>query len=187
LSKYEDVQVRVLDQFAPGVGNAGEGEVRGAEVELVTEPVRGLKLEAGVGYLDTEITALGARIDPAADRVRVGNRFINSPEWSTNASAAYTWPVGATGDLTARVDWSWRDEVFNNWANDASIAQDALSLVNAAVTLRVPSDWEFVLAGRNLTDDSYVVTGNQEIDTFGYIEVVYARPREWSFAVRKGF
>ena len=187
-SDYEDVQVRVVDVVAPGVGNAGAGEVRGAEIELTTRPIPALRLEAGVGYLDTEITELGANIDPAADRIRVGNRFINSPEWSFAASGAYTFAVGGTSELTARVDWSWRDKVYNNWANDESIAQDALGLANASLTLNLPaSGWDFVLAGRNLTDELYIVTGNNEIDTFGYTEAIYARPREWSLAVRKLF
>jgi len=187
-SDYEDVQVRVVDAVAPGVGNAGEGEVRGAELELVARPGQALTLEAGVGYLDTEITALGSDIDPAADRVQIGNRFINSPEWSFDASAAYTAALGNSGDLTLRVDWSWRDKVFNNWANDESIAQDALSLINASLTWGSPSGgWEFVLAGRNLTDEIYIVTGNDEIDTFGYSEAIYARPREWTVSIRKLF
>lgn len=87
-SEYEDIQVRVLDQVAPGVGNAAAGEVKGGELELTVLPVTGLRLEAGVGYLDTEVTELGPNIDPAADRVRVGNRFINSPEWQYSASVS---------------------------------------------------------------------------------------------------
>ena len=188
LSDYQDMQVRVVDSLAPGVGNAGEGEVRGAEIELTARPARALSFEAGVGYLDTEITTLGPNIDPAADRIRLGNRFINSPEWSFDASGSYAMPVGSAGEITARVDWAWRDKVFNNWANDESIAQDSLSLINASLTWNLQeSGWDFVLAGKNLTDEIYIVTGNDELDTFGYAEAVYARPREWSFMVRKTF
>ncbi len=187
-SQYDDMQVRVKDDLAPGVGNAGEGEVKGAELELTARPIRALKFEVGVGYLDTEITKLGLNIDPTADRISVGNRFINSPKWSCNVGAAYTANVSGSSELTTRLDWSWKSKVFNNWANDDLIAQDSFGLLNASAAWFMPdSGWDFVLAGKNLTDEEYIVTGNDELDSFGYAEAVYARPREWSFSVRKTF
>ncbi len=96
--------------------------------------------------------------------------------------------MGDSADLTFRVDWSAKDKVFNNWANDEAIAQSSYSLVNAAVSLDLGrSGWRFMVAGRNLTDETYIVTGNDEIDSFGYTEAIYARPREWSLSVKKSF
>lgn len=191
-SDYDDVQVRVLDALAPGIGNAASGEIFGAELEFLSIPTDRLTLSGGFAYLDTEITELGPNIDPAADRLSVGNRFINSPEWSVNASAAYRVPLRHSIDLTVQLDWSWRDKNFNNWANDGIIAQPSLHLLNASATFDLPGEgwaggWRLVLAGRNLTDETYIVTGNEEFDSFGYTEVIYARPREWSLSLRKDF
>lgn len=178
--------------LAPGIGNAATGEVIGAELEFYSIPFERATLSGGVSYLDTEITELGADINPTADRLSVGNRFINLPEWAVSLSGSYMMPLPNGIELTTRIDWSWRDKNFNNWANDDIIAQPDLHLVNASATFELPGDgwaggWRLVLAGRNLTDETYVVTGNEEFDSFGYTEVVYARPREWSLSMRKDF
>jgi len=186
-SDYENIQVRVLDQVAPGVGNAGKGEVYGGEIELYAVPTEQLTLTAGLAYLDTEITELGADIDPDLDRITIGNSFVNSPEWTINASGSYTFPVSNIADLTLRLDWSWKDRNYNNWANDVEISQESFHLLNASGTFAFNDAWELVLAARNLTDETYIVTGNYELDSFGYIEAIYAREREWSLSLKYSF
>ena len=185
-SDYEDVHVRVLDAAAPATGNAGTGEVLGAELELYFVPTEQWTITGGLGYLDTELTALGPTIAPDA-RLAVGNQFVNSPEWAVNASTSYTIPVSSVGELTLRLDWSWKDKVFNNASNDDLIAQDELHLLNASGALTFNHNWEVVAAVRNLTDETYLVTGNYELDSFGYAEGIFAREREWSLSVKYSF
>ena len=59
---YRDYQFSKLDGFASLVDNL-DAEVRGVEFEAVWSPIDGLRLNAQIGYLDTEITA-GTSVDP---------------------------------------------------------------------------------------------------------------------------
>jgi outer membrane receptor protein involved in Fe transport len=59
---YKDYQFSKLDGFASLVDNL-DAEVRGVEIEAVWSPIDALRLNAQVGYLDTEITE-GSSIDP---------------------------------------------------------------------------------------------------------------------------
>jgi len=59
---YQDYQFSKLDGFASLVDNL-DADVRGVEIEAVWAPIDGLRLNAQIGYLDTEITE-GSSIDP---------------------------------------------------------------------------------------------------------------------------
>ncbi|MFP5455962.1 MAG: hypothetical protein ACLGHK_10740, partial [Alphaproteobacteria bacterium] len=47
--------------------------------------------------------------------------------------------------------------------------------------------WQVAVGIRNITDKRYLLTGNNEFGGFGYVEGVFARPREWSLSVRRSF
>jgi len=59
---YQDYQFSKLDGFASLVDNL-DAEVRGVEIEAVWSPIDALRLNAQLGYLDSEITK-GSSIDP---------------------------------------------------------------------------------------------------------------------------
>lgn len=184
---YKDIQVKIIDVVAPGTGNAAKGRVWGGELELTALPVPELLLQAGAGYLNTKYTRFGAAFDPAQG-IDLNDRFVNSPKWSLSASAAYTIDLGNLGDVTLRIDWSYRAKVYNDAANSEAIAQKGLNLINAGVTFVTTDEaWQLAFNVRNLTDKTYLVTGNDEFNGFGYIEGIYARPREWSLALKRRF
>ncbi|HEY8537491.1 MAG TPA: TonB-dependent receptor [Steroidobacteraceae bacterium] len=59
---YQDYQFSKLDGFASLVDNL-DADVRGVEIEAVWSPIDALRLNAQIGYLDTEIKK-GSSIDP---------------------------------------------------------------------------------------------------------------------------
>jgi iron complex outermembrane receptor protein len=57
-------------------------------------------------------------------------------------------------------------------------------VVNASVTYKAPShQWEFVLGASNLTDERYIVSGQNQGGA-GLTDLYYSRPREWFATVR---
>ncbi|MBP8233357.1 MAG: TonB-dependent receptor [Rhizorhabdus sp.] len=186
-TRYRDIQVRVLDVIAPGTGNAAAGRVYGAEAELTLRPVKPLTLQFSAGYLDTGYTKFAADFDPSQG-IDKGDSFVNSPKWSLAGSASYVVPLGEVGDLTLRGDWSYRSKTYSDAANSENIAQSGYHLFNATL-LYDTSDklWQVAAGIRNITDKRYLLTGNNEFGGFGYVEGVFARPREWSLSVRRSF
>lgn len=184
---YTDIQVKIIDVVAPGTGNAAEGEVWGGELELSALVTPDFLLQFGAGYLDTQYTAFGPDFDPEQG-IDEGDRFVNSPKWSLSGSASYTVQAMDFGDITFRVDWSYRSKVYNDAANSEAIAQDGLHLFNAGATfVTADENWQVAVQVRNLTNRTYLITGNDEFNGFGYTEGVYARPREWSLSVQRSF
>lgn len=182
---YEDLQVNVFAGVAPTTLNAVEAEIKGYEIELLATPLEDLVITANVAYIDAEYTKAPGPI-PGARTIEKSDEFPNTPELTAFVGIDYSWRF-AVAELTLHVDWSYRDEVQNNTINSAQIAQDELDLVNAALIYRLNEHWQFAVTGRNLTDEIYIITGNEELPGFGYAEAVYAREREWAVSAKYSF
>mgnify|MGYP000028697114 FL=1 len=184
---YSNVQVKVIDVVAPGTGNAAEGRVYGGELELTALLNPDLSLFMSAGYLDTKYNSFAEDFDPDQG-IDKGSRFVNAPQWSLYSGVSYVVQVANYGDMTWRADWRYRSKVYNDAANSEFIAQDDFHLFNAGATFKkYGGQWQLAMQVRNITDETYVVTGNDEYSGFGYTELVYARPREWSLTVKRLF
>jgi len=183
---YEDLQVTVIELLAPVIRNAAEAEIRGFELELLAVPTESLTLEVGVGYLDSEYLDL----DPTAvvAGLSLDKDMVNAPEWSLNASVSYAINIDGMGVLIPRIDWSYKSDYANEALNDPNLNQDAFTLINASIAFEGFDDrWLFILAGTNLTDERYKVTGFADLPTQSIAEASFGRPREWSLTARYSF
>jgi iron complex outermembrane receptor protein len=178
---YTDLQVLALIGPAPTTQNAAQAEIRGFEVELTARPVAQLSLEAAVGYVDAEYTAIGAQVIGLS----VDSKFAQIPEWTGSAAVAYRFDLGSGAQLTPRVDWSYHSDVFMDALNTRPEFQPAYDLLSASLTWRSAGDhWQVRLAGTNLTDERYFTAGFADLPVAGVAEVVLARPRSWSLQLQ---
>ncbi len=183
-SDYEDIQFAAsLDVGGVPVfvtQNAGSAEILGFELEATAQPATGLTLSAAVGYNDNELTEL----DPGVSANLKENGVLpKSPEWTLNASIQYAFEAGAIGDVIARADWSYRDDVFNDVQNTPAVSQEAYDLLGARILVAPSERWEVALFGTNLTDETYLETGFAT-GAFGPNIGIPARPREWGVSAR---
>ncbi|HKX80451.1 MAG TPA: TonB-dependent receptor [Novosphingobium sp.] len=164
-TKYKNLQAvssgRSLPVQDPDVGTLilreGDLDTKGFEFELTAAPVRGLTLNAAVGYTDLKITDVNLLL-------KVPGSFPTvRPKWTSNLSAQYdTQPLFGDAYMMFRVDGAWRSRSrqLPNPAYPAPwepiIFSDAMWLVNARVALRdfdlAGAKAELALWGRNLTD-----------------------------------
>lgn len=195
-SDYSDLQVApIFEGIGPVTRNIGDAEIWGAELEWSYAPTEALTFSGGLGYLDDELTSLTpeATTNIALDGTQVitlDTELAKTPEFSANAELAYVFAVGANGEIGARVNWSYTDELFNDVLNTPELKRDSLHLLGLRLSYeQLNSGWVFAVQGNNLTDEEYIVAGNAEIAAgqFGYIQGTFARPREWWASVRKSF
>ena len=184
---YEDLQIIVRESFNPLTVNAGDARVRGGELEVTWQASDDWAVDFSAGHLDTRYLRLN---QPAQDSgVRLDNTLANAPAWSLAAGSAYRFGLGASGEMTLRLDWSWQDSEFHDAVNSPQVHQDAFHLVSASLAY-APMDgpWQLTVAVRNLFDETYLVTGNSAFDTAAaYVEQVYGRPRELLAMFSYGF
>ena len=175
--------------IAPTVFNGGQATIQGFELEGTFVPDESWLITAGVGHLSSEYDA----IDPTlATRGVIGvtddDQLPLSPKWSANIGVAYTQTFG-NWVLTPRIDWIYTDKKFFDAENNAGAVQAGVSLFNAALALDAADDrWSLVFAVTNLTDKLYLTAATDATGTgLGYLEHVYARPREISLQAKYRF
>ena len=131
--------------------------------------------------LDAEYTELDASIVA----LTLDSELINAPTWNLNVSAQYEYNIGEWGTLTPRLDMSYASETANDNTNHPLLIQDSYALLNLSMTWRDNNDrWSATIAGQNVTDKTYLVTG---FAGSGIVEGVYGLPATWSFSVRRNF
>ena len=183
---YEDMQIIVRQGFAPITFNAGQAEIKGFELESTWVPSPAWIIQANVGYTDAEYVDLDASVESVG--ITEDSKLPQTAEWTGNLGVAYTHQIGQWS-ITPRFDWAYTDEVYNNAVNKPQLIQDAYDMLNAAITvMRDDGAWEFMLAGRNLGDETILVSGNSGYNTgSGYLTATFAREREWSFSAKYSF
>jgi len=180
---YEDLQVQVFNSVAPVTQNIGEASIDGVELEIQAAPGNGWLLEGSIAKLnaeyddiDTGITLIGENFD-----------FERVPELTAALGVSKEFYLDSMGTLTTRVDWGYRSETYNDAYNSPLLETDEYDLVDASVRwVNAEGDWTVVLAGRNLGDEEFMITGVYGT-AFQAFEAMFDRGRQWRLEVRKDF
>lgn len=191
---YQDVQgfTQVLSE-ATGtalfkLGNMGDAEHKGAELEMIWYPrtLEGLSLQASAAWIDAEFTDSGTIIfDPVGVAGNLeGLTRAFAPELSTSLQVRYETPL--TPELLAAVqlNYSWRDDLagtdsFHSTLDYAAYGHESYDVLNARVSLMPKNDsWSLALSGHNLMDEDYVARSTG--DALGSFIDIPAQPRSWT-------
>ena len=164
-NKYKDIQIGINDCSAytgsPSTGipciypaNAGNADVKGAELELNWYPVDGLEIDGSYSLLDFEYTSL-----IPATGIPAGGISPYTPESKWSFGAQYAFSLAGGGSITPRVDVNYQSDVYANAINSPTAKIDGYALVNARVTWNSSDDlWQVALEGQNITNKLYFVT-----------------------------
>lgn len=154
---YIDWRHMQITSTIQGVGNittnAGHTDSKGAELNIVARPLKGLQLTANYGYTYARFLSY-----VKSETVNyTNNRLPMVPNHTLSVDANYT--INPTG---------WLDRVMFNvglrglgriyWAEDNLVSQNFYTTLNAKVALtKGIVTWEFW--GKNLTDTNYMAYG----------------------------
>jgi iron complex outermembrane receptor protein len=155
------------------LGTIDEVEYTGIDIELNAELTEGLRLNAGFGYTDSEITEF-------PDPVAIGAKAPQVSDYTVNIGLEYTTPITDQYDAFFRVDYNrLGDTTFTipfsapELALDATpVARDPVDLVDVRASIRSDS-WAFTVWAKNLFDTQY----NAEYSAGGFL--FHAQPQRW--------
>ena len=180
---YDDLQVQVFNSVAPVTENIGSASIDGVELEMQTAPGDGWLVEASLSWLDAGYDEIGT------DLTLIGsdNEFERVPEWASSVGVSKEFMLNDMGSLVVRVDWSYRDDTYNDAYNTEILKTDAYHLWDASVRwTNTQEDLSVILSGRNLGDEEFLVTGVYGT-AFQSYEGIFDRGQQWLFEVRKNF
>jgi len=169
--------------------NADSTAGRGFELDLEAFVSDAFTLTAGMSHNYTKINDSTLSIQPCGGGCTVldppgrvpgtvsidGNRLPQAPRWVANATARYAIPFKG-GELFAFTDWAYRTEV--NFFLYESVEFTGETLLEGGLRLGYnwdAGDQEFVLFGRNITDQVRIVGGIDFNNLTGFVN----EPRTW--------
>jgi iron complex outermembrane receptor protein len=158
---YDDIQINaqsdIMNPTRADILNAGKATIRGFELDLTALLTNSLIVALNYGHLDARYDQI---IDGRGVDVTSQFAFVNAPANSLTGDVTYTIALGAMGDLSADVNYSWQDKKFStaSLANGTYII-DGYGLLNARLTLAGipggPGKVRVSAWGRNLADKEY--------------------------------
>jgi len=183
---YDDLQIEVNDGIAPVTRNAAKADIDGFELELSAVPGEGWLVHAGIGYLNAEYTELDPSENFTTDLLSLleDNKLVNTPEWTINTGLQYAANL-SSGQIITRVNYSYTDDTYKDALNFPQLHQDAFGLLDAFITyVSDKGNWEASLFGKNLTDETYILSGFANGLTQGRVSANLGRPREWGVSFK---
>lgn len=188
---YQDVQgfTQVFSDITGSVitklGNLGDAEHKGAELDVVWVPLEGLSLQGSINWLDAEIVdseTIG--LDQASTSIPIeGLSRTLAPEWSTSLQARYVWSIGSSFVGSAQLNYTWRDDLQNEDStlsalDMAAFSRDSYQTLSARFSIGGADErWDIALVGRNLTGEEYWVTTST--DDLGSYPSTPSRPMSY--------
>ncbi|HMO67888.1 MAG TPA: TonB-dependent receptor [Novosphingobium sp.] len=141
------------------ITNAANATVEGAELEVTLLPVDTLALTANVGYLDARYKNYLLPLSNGTVLDLSGKQMIRAPKWSYTLAATHDLSLGSAGDLSSRVSYSHNGKTPMNDAG--AYFTPGFNLLDASLSWSPAGrrDIKLSLWGKNLTNETYAVTG----------------------------
>ncbi len=176
---WTDQQVQIsepISQLEFITVNAGESELKGAEIEISAIANDQLDFYANVGYVETEFTEFP--IDENLNNQDfTSNEFPNAPTLTASSGFVYRF----NDDLRMQMDINYQEASFDNANND--LENDSRTITNAKVTYHVTPNIELAIAARNLFDKEYIIQNDVPRDNV----VNIGQPRNLLFQIQGSF
>ena len=148
---FKNYQLNAYDGTAFVISNAGEVISQGVEFESTINPVKPLRISAGVTLADVHY---GNTVDPTLR----GRQTSSSPRWVSTLSFDYRQRFNWVGlDMAAFANLSARYQSRNNTSVSliAAAEQPDYAILNGRIGMGLPKDLDISLFATNLTDTVY--------------------------------
>ena len=182
---YDYTNLQVVQVIVPGltsIGNAAKARIRGAELETVGKVTEHLTLTANLALLSAKYTsypqdplspsiiaAVGnsPKYNPVTKTYNAAGNYLDSaPKSSFTLGAQYDQPF-TWGNLSARVEYYWQDNIYFDPTNVLAQGQAAYGLINLNLGYTsLDAKWDARLIARNLADKQYSMAVLDSSTTF---------------------
>ena len=172
---YKDLQVsQLVPLCCVVVGNAATAKIKGAELEFVANPIKGLQIDGSYGYLHARFESFAN----GATANFTGNDLPRSPKDKLHLGVQYIADVEGW-EVLGRVDYTNQSHMYFEASNIPTQKQEGYINVDARVSVTSPDkQWEVALWGKNLTDE-LVATYVTAFAPYRQVLVPYSPPKTY--------
>lgn len=196
INDYKDIQLPLITCVSLGSSpatpcgarqNAGDGKIKGFEIELTASPTDGLDIDASLSHL----TGKYKRIDAAVGNAILLSDPIVTPNWRWSAGIQYKADFGNAGSLTPRFDISHTGKSSAGRIGGGLAIEyfPSVTLGNARMTWKnADEDLSVSFEYTNIFNKYYTPFRFAAVYAFaGTIYSQVGRPREAAIVVKKTF
>ena len=181
---YSDLQILINEpsRVGPYTTNAGDATIDGFELEINYLSQSGVLIDLAIGYVDAGYDSLNPDLFSG---LSVSDPFVFISEWNSNLSVTKTFDT-QVGEITPRLDWSWRSKFYTNsgglpfapaWADP--LVQPDYSVVNMSARWESATSGLSVTVGvDNVTDEEFSIFGDYQ-STFGSTAQAFDRGKQY--------
>jgi iron complex outermembrane receptor protein len=193
-TKYDSIQLNFQQGLSPTIENAGDADIKGAELDGTWIIGHGFSLAATGAFIDAYYTFLAPGINagqscvqPFQGCITTSSLLPKTPRWKYSVSPTYKTGLPNGGSVRLGLDFTHMSEMANDAINTSLLMRPVTNLLNASLTYASPDDkYEIAFGGTNITDDRFLTTGNQDT-TASIIYGTYNPPAEWYVTGRVKF
>jgi outer membrane receptor protein involved in Fe transport len=142
--------------------NAGSAQSDGFETELDFHPMPHFSFSLGSSYANARLVGPQPQSSDPTMQLSPDERLGGVPEWTFNASASYTVPIGSRLSLVVRLDHAYRSSLGSVTPTQSPayfVIRDS-NLTGLHVLIEHGSSWTLGLHVNNLFDDFVPLSGN---------------------------
>jgi iron complex outermembrane receptor protein len=193
-TKYRSIQLNFQEGLSPTIENAGDADIKGAELEANWIIGGGLSLAATGGFLDAYYTYLAPGINsgqscvqPFQGCITLSSLLPKTPRWKYSLSPTYRAGLPNGASVRLGLDFTHTSMIANDAINTSLLLRPDTNLLNVSLTYASPDErYQLTVGGTNVTDDRFLTTGNQDT-TSSIIYGTYNPPAEWYVTGRVKF
>jgi len=171
-SIWNDQQLFFVGASGPDFANIDESQLKGLEFELKWAPAEGWLVQAGLGFLDTEVTKSSDEVAAAE-----GHELPFSPQTSANLLLIKDFNIG-DGVLSLQANVQYQDDA-KAYATQRDLIDEleGTTKVDVRATYLFGEDerYELVLFGQNITEEE---SCQYKFDLTAFSGTVYCTPNE---------
>jgi outer membrane receptor protein involved in Fe transport len=207
-TNYDGIQLHIQRGISPVYTNAGNADIKGAELEVNSIVGHGLSLNFSGAYIDAYYTSVnpsanipqfalpgsGLTVCPGVPSQtgcaiqgpgsQLDAKLPKTPKWKFTFDPQYDLHLANDAILRFIPTFTYTSDLFNDSLNTPELHRPSTRMVDASVHYVSPSgQYDLAVGGTNLTDDRFITAGSPNYGA-GEVGGYYNDPREWYVTLR---
>jgi iron complex outermembrane receptor protein len=212
-TNYDGIQLNIQQGISPVYTNAGNADIKGAELDLQANVGGGLSFNLSGAYIDAYYTsvnananipqyflpdgtpvcpttaingATGAPVCPlhAPGVTQLDAELPKTPKWKFTIFPSYDMHLPNGAMIRFLPSYTYTSGMFNDALNTPQLYRPATHMLDASLHYVSPNAlYDLAFGGTNLTQDRFITAGSPN-NGAGEVGGYYNDPREWYITLR---
>jgi iron complex outermembrane receptor protein len=207
-TNYDGIQLNIQRGISPVYTNAGNADIKGAELEVQSNLGHGFSLNFSGAFIDAYYTYVnpsanipqyalpgsGLTVCPGVPALtgcaiqgpgsQLDAKLPKTPKWKFTFDPQYDLRLPNEGIVRFIPAFTYTSDLFNDSLNTPELHRPSTRMLDASVHYVSPTgQYDLAFGGTNLTDDRFITGGSPNYGA-GEVGGYYNDPREWYLTLR---